>query len=415
MFTLRRRDIHKKHNPESGSIQGLGGFVRYCTMDQQHGRNTSARKESPIPFLHGSESVEIPQIESLVSPGDVTIKIAWERINRNTNQVLFVVDEENRILGSVSDGDVRRWVLKDNSLNEPVNKIMNRKPVVCRLTDGTRKIKAAMVRHKVHCIPLIDASGRMAKVVTWDSIIAEGSGEILMRSTSAASAPTVILAGGFGTRLYPFTKILPKPLVPIGDKPILEHIMDRFRRFGVAEFILSVNYKAAMIKAYFSESPMQDEIRYVQEEKPLGTAGSLGMLKGRIDTDFFVSNCDILIDADYGEMLEHHRKADNDITIVCSMKRTRIPYGVVEINEGGSLKSLREKPEYDNLVNTGMYVVAPEMLDLIPEGQFLHFTDLIEKASALGRKVGVFPIAESAWVDVGQLEDYQSVLSKLPD
>jgi dTDP-glucose pyrophosphorylase len=377
----------------------------------------SAKKDihpASLPAVTGEKSGGPKEIEDLVSPQDVTIKIAWERINRNANQVLFIVDAQKRILGSVSDGDVRRWVLGDNSLNEPVHKIMNRRPVTCQVSDSVKKIKATMVRHKVHCVPLLDSHGRLKRLVTWDALITDAKETEAKTVGSALGIPAVIIAGGFGTRLYPFTKILPKPLVPLGDKPIIEHIMNRFQRFGVDDFVFSLNYKASMIKAYFSESATQG-IQYIQEEKPLGTAGSLALLKGKVKSEFFVSNCDVLIDADYGELLDFHRANGNGITMVCSMKNTRIPYGVVEISEGGALKSMREKPEFNHLVNTGMYVVSPEMLALIPDGQFLHFTDLIEKARGLGHKVGVYPITESAWVDIGQLEDYHAVLSKFPE
>lgn len=378
---------------------------------------TSIRDLNQTPHTTAAEGAEGrgKETDDLVSPGDVTIKIAWERINRNANQVLFVVDEQKRIIGSISDGDVRRWVLGDNSLKEPVRKIMNRRPVLCSESDGPKKIKALMLRHKVLCIPMVDAHGRLVRVVTWDALFADGKETKAAKSGAALDVPAVIIAGGFGTRLRPFTKILPKPLVPIGDKPILEHIMDRFQAFGVGEFFLSVNYKAAMIKAYFSESRDPSRLHFVQEDKPLGTAGSLSLLKGKVEKEFFVSNCDILIDADYAEILEHHRANRNAITMVCSMKHTRVPYGVVEINEGGTLKCMREKPEFGHLVNTGMYVVNPEMLSLVPEGEMFHFTDLIEKASGKGHKVGVYPISENAWLDIGQLEDYQAVLNKISD
>ena len=350
--------------------------------------------------------------DDLLSTREVTIKTAWERINKNSYQTIFILDSEGKILGSLSDGDIRRWVLAERSINEPVHKVMNREPIVCLENTRIDVIKAKMLKYKILCIPLVDRNGKLVKVVTWDTII-KGTATTEKKSQSAKGATAVIIAGGFGTRLAPFTKVLPKPLVPIGDKPIIEHIMDRFMNFGVQKFQLSVNYKASMIKAYFSDSPNASGIEYVTETKPLGTAGSLALLKGKLLRDFFVSNCDILIDADYGDIMEFHTLNENAITLVCSLKRSRIPYGVVELNKGGTLKRLQEKPEYDHLVNTGMYVVNPAMLSLVPNGEFFHFTDLIEKARAAGHKVGVYPITEGAWVDIGQLEDYQAALGRL--
>ncbi|MBW8889345.1 MAG: nucleotidyltransferase family protein [Fibrobacteres bacterium] len=352
-------------------------------------------------------------LEELVSLKDKTIKSGWEKINVNSHQILFIVDPEGKILGSVSDGDVRRWVLADRSLNDPLAKIMNREPIVCSETDSRERIKLVMLKRSVNCVPILDRAGVIKKVVTWQSLIRGETAKAQKKTSSAKGTPTVIIAGGFGTRLAPFTKVLPKPLIPIGDKPILEHIMDRFQSFGADEFFLSLNYKANMIKAYFNEAGGDQKIHYVLEDKPLGTAGSLSLLKGKLLRDFFVSNCDILVDADYGDMLDFHHHNENAITMVCSMKHSRIPYGVVELNKGGTLKTLHEKPEYDHLVNTGMYIVSPAMLALVPNGTFFHFTDLIEKAKDLGHKIGVYPITEGAWVDIGQLEDYQAALSKL--
>jgi dTDP-glucose pyrophosphorylase len=354
-------------------------------------------------------------LEELVSLKDCTIKSGWEKINLNSHQILFIVDPEGKILGSVTDGDVRRWVLADRSLHEPLAKIMNREPIVLGEHDSLQRIKMSMLRSRVNCVPLVDRVGVIKRVVTWASLIAGESPKKEKKSTSANGAPTVIIAGGFGTRLAPFTKVLPKPLIPIGDKPILEHIMDRFQGFGANEFFLSLNYKANMIKAYFSEAGGDQKLHYILEDKPLGTAGSLSLMKGKLLRDFFVSNCDILVDADYGDMMDFHQHNENAITMVCSMKHSRIPYGVVEINKGGTLKSLHEKPEYDHLVNTGMYIVNPAMLALVPDGKFFHFTDLIEKAKDLGHKIGVYPITEGAWVDIGQLEDYQAALNKMTE
>jgi NDP-sugar pyrophosphorylase family protein len=247
--------------------------------------------------------------------------------------------------------------------------------------------------------------------MTWDRLMSEGKHVEINRS--AAGVPTVILAGGLGTRLYPYTKILPKPLIPFGEKPIIEVIMDRFNYYGVRNFHVSVNHMANMIKAYFSDQPADYKIGFVQEEKPLGTAGSLHLLKGAIKKDFFVTNCDILIDADYGGIMDFHKTNQNDITMVCCMKRSSIPYGIVEITKGGTLRSLKEKPEFDHLVNTGMYVVKPGMLDLVPKNKFFHFTDLIEKAKSKGHKVGIYPISENAWLDIGQIEEYRSALARV--
>ncbi len=358
-----------------------------------------------------SEPKPMRKMDLLTSGKDISVKQAWEKINQNSQQILFILDKARKIIGAVADGDVRRWVLAEKSLFAPVSEIMNPSPVIARETDTQESIQLLMIKLKIHCIPVVNASGCLARVLTWDHLMSEG--KRVEKSSSATGVPTVILAGGLGSRLYPYTKILPKPLIPFGEKPIIEVIMDRFNYYGVRSFQVSVNHMANMIKAYFSDQPANYKVGFIQEEKPLGTAGSLHLLKGTMKKDFFVTNCDILIDADYGSIMDFHRANKNDITMVCSMKHSSIPYGIVEITKGGTLKSLKEKPEFDHLVNTGMYVVHPQMLDLVPKNKFFHFTDLIEKAKAKGFKIGIYPISENAWMDIGQLEEYRSALGRI--
>jgi dTDP-glucose pyrophosphorylase len=359
----------------------------------------------------GTEPRATPALDLITSGAEVTIKQAWEKINQNAQQILFILDKGRRIIGTVSDGDVRRWVLAEKGLGAPVTAIMNRNPVMASEFEAPESIRRRMLSLRIHAIPVVDSAGQLQRVLTWDRLM--DAGKNLEKSSSAAGVPTVILAGGLGTRLYPYTKILPKPLIPFGEKPIIEVIMDRFNFYGVRQFHVSVNHMANMIRAYFGEQTAAYKIGFVQEAKPLGTAGSLHLLKGAIKKDFFVTNCDILIDADYGGIMDFHRAGKNDITMVCCMKRSSIPYGIVEITKGGTLRSLKEKPEFDHLVNTGMYVVRPGMLDLVPKNKFFHFTDLIEKAKAKGCKIGIYPISENAWLDIGQIEEYRSALARV--
>ena len=358
-----------------------------------------------------TEPKPMRKTDLLTSGKDVTIKQAWEKINQNSQQILFILDKTRKIIGTVCDGDVRRWVLAEKELTAPVSDIMNRTPIIALESDTQETIQNLMVKNRIHCIPVVNSNGCLVRVLTWDRLISEG--KRVEKSSSATGVPTVILAGGLGSRLYPYTKILPKPLIPFGEKPIIEVIMDRFNYYGVKSFHVSVNHMANMIKAYFADQPANYKVGFVQEEKPLGTAGSLHLLKGTLKKDFFVTNCDILIDGDYGSIMDFHRAGKNDITMVCSMKHSSIPYGIVEITKGGTLRSLKEKPEFDHLVNTGMYVVNPRMLELVPKNKFFHFTDLIEKAKSRGAKVGIYPISENAWMDIGQLEEYRAALGRI--
>ncbi|MDH3469336.1 MAG: sugar phosphate nucleotidyltransferase, partial [Gammaproteobacteria bacterium] len=182
---------------------------------------------------------------------------------------------------------------------------------------------------------------------------------------------------------------------------------------GVSEFYLSINYKSKIIKSYFDELNPQYEVAFVYEDKPLGTAGSLSKLKDKITGNFFVTNCDVIARTDYAELLEVHDNAKNDITIVASLKNYRIPYGICEISNGGELKEIREKPEYNFLVNTGVYAVRSHVIDLVPDNSFFHLTDLIEAVKASGGKVGVYPISDHAWLDTGEWGEYRSAVAQL--
>ena len=221
------------------------------------------------------------------------------------------------------------------------------------------------------------------------------------------------MAGGQGTRLRPLTNVLPKPLIPIGEQTMLEDIMDRFVECGCHEFYISVNYKAETIKRYISNiDKPQYHITYFQEDKPLGTAGSLHLLKDEINVTFFVSNCDIIIDEDYGEILKYHRDNHNEITVVAAIKNLAIPYGTLETKEEGLLSSIKEKPDYTFKINTGMYILEPHLINEIPHDRVYHITFLIEKLMKEGRRVGVYPINEGSWTDIGNWDEYMKYIKK---
>ena len=349
------------------------------------------------------------KIKNLLIDPNISVKEAMRQMNKAGKRILFVVDDEERLLGSLTDGDIRRWVLSEGSLSDKVDKVYNQKPFV--VTDGfdLETVKEVMLTEQIEWIPVINGNRRITEILFWDNIFGDGKKKL----KGKVSLPVVIMAGGKGTRLDPFTRILPKPLIPIGEKAIIDIIMEKFNDFGVNRFFISVNHKSKMIKAYFEETNCKYKIDYIEEEKPLGTAGSLGFLYQKIDTDLIVSNCDIIIDCDYAEIVKFHQTNNYDITIVASFRHFQIPYGVCTIEDGGKLLALNEKPEYDFLVNTGMYLLKKETLKLIPGGEFFHITDLINKVVDNKCKVGVFPIDEKSWIDIGQWEEYQKSLRDL--
>jgi len=225
--------------------------------------------------------------------------------------------------------------------------------------------------------------------------------------------PVVIMAGGKGTRLDPFTRILPKSLIPIGNEPIIKVIMDKFKKFGVDNFYVSLNDKGRMIKAYFHDHDLRYHIKYIEEDKPLGTAGALKYLDGKLQTPFIISNCDNIIHTNYHSIYEFHKEGSHDLTVVGSLQQYTIPYGVCEIDNFGILKEIREKPEYDFLVNTGLYLMNPNVLHYIPEDKYFDMTDLIKVIQKESLKIGVYPVSEKSWIDVGQWSKYSKTIKEL--
>ena len=221
------------------------------------------------------------------------------------------------------------------------------------------------------------------------------------------------MAGGKGTRLKPLTYVIPKPLIPIGEKTILEEIMDQFEEIGCKKFYMSVNYKYDMIEFYLNQLDKDYDISFFREEKPLGTIGSVSLLKDKITTPFFVSNCDILIDQDYRDVYEYHKENNNDLTIVTAVKSHRIPYGVITTGENGIMAGLSEKPENTYMINTGVYILNPELINEIPENEFFHITHLMDKIRARGGRIGCFPVSEKSWTDIGEWPEYLKMIDVL--
>ncbi len=340
---------------------------------------------------------------------DITIRQSMKLLDKTAEKCLLVVDKNRKLLGTVTDGDLRRSILAGAQFSEDISECYHKRPVT--LVEGhfnTEEAKQLFRGKKLDLIPVIDDEGTLIEYLTWGSL-----DDVQKPARSLQDVPVVIMAGGKGARLEPFTKVLPKPLVPIQEKPIIEHIIERFTDITCSEFYLTVNYNGRIIKAYFEELQPDYKVTFVDENEPLGTAGSLQLLMGKFDKPFFVTNCDIIVKADCVSLYEFHQKGGYDITLVASTKEYIIPYGTCELNGDGHLSHINEKPHYDFLINTGLYVLNPNMLKLIPENKFYHITHLIEDAKNKGKKVGVFPIDDEAWIDVGQWAEYQKAVKQL--
>ncbi len=340
---------------------------------------------------------------------DITIRQSMKLLDKTAEKCLLVVDKNRKLLGTVTDGDLRRSILAGAQFSEDISECYHKRPVT--LVEGhfnTEEAKQLLRGKKLDLIPVIDDEGTLIEYLTWGSL-----DDVQKPARSLQDVPVVIMAGGKGARLEPFTKVLPKPLVPIQEKPIIEHIIERFTDITCSEFYLSVNYKGRILKAYFEELQPDYNVTFVDENEPLGTAGSLQLLMGKFDKPFFVTNCDIIVKADCVSLYEFHQKGGYDITLVASTKEYIIPYGTCELNGDGHLSHINEKPHYNFLINTGLYVLNPDILKLIPENKFYHITHLIEEVKSRGKKVGVFPIDDDAWIDVGQWAEYKKVVTQL--
>ena len=315
------------------------------------------------------------------------------------------VDDEDKVIGVISDGNFRRAVLNGVSLNENVDKIINRNFKYLLKNYTKKEVKDIFTDTVAQHIPVLD-DGKLIDIITERSFF----GIERNKNKRVLNNQVVIMAGRKGTRLDPFTRILPKPLIPLGNDPVIKVIMDEFGKFGMNDFYISLNDKGRMVKAYFYDHDLGYRIEYIEEDKPLGTAGALKYLDGKMDGPFFVSNCDIIIQADYVSIFDFHKKGGYDLTLVGSMQQYTIPYGVCDIDNGGVLKHIREKPEYDFLVNTGLYIIEHSVLGLIPEDTHFDMTDLISKVQAKGKKIGVFPISEKSWIDIGQWKEYNETI-----
>ena len=319
---------------------------------------------------------------------------------------LFVFVED-RFQGLLTLGDIQRAIIKNISLSETVGFILDKNKVYGYVTEPEDLIREKMRRLRAEVMPILDNEHKLVDVWFWSDLFKKS--EASVRETIAL--PVVIMAGGKGTRLKPLTNVIPKPLVPIGEKTILEEIMDRFETIGCHKFYMSVNYKSDLLQYYLDQLEHKYDIDFFEEDKPLGTIGSVSLLKGKLNAPFFVSNCDIIIDQDYRDVYDYHLENHNDLTLVTAVKSLRIPYGVIETGEDGLMTGLKEKPELTYLINTGLYLLNPECIDEIPEGEIFHITQLIEKIKEKGGRVGCFPVSEHAWRDMGEWPEYLKMIN----
>lgn len=350
----------------------------------------------------------IEKIKNRAISPSVSLLDAMKQMDELKVKTLFVLQDEH-FEGIITLGDIQRAIIKGIALKEPVSRILDKNKIYGHISKGESDIKEKMRKMRAEVMPILDENNELVDVWFWNDLFKKAD----LTPREKINLPVVIMAGGKGTRLKPITNVIPKPLVPIGDKTILETILDQFEEIGCTKFYMSVNYKADIMKYYLSQLDHKYDIEFFQEEKPLGTIGSVSLLKGKITTPFFVSNCDSINEQDYRDVYDYHVNNHNDLTIVTMIKSFMIPYGVIETGEDGLMVALSEKPEITYQVNTGVYILNPDCINEIPENEFFHITHLMEKIKTRGGRVGCFPVSEHAWKDMGEWPEYLKMIKVL--
>lgn len=341
-------------------------------------------------------------LKQFVGKSGMSISEAMQQIDRNSYGILFVTDEHSVLIGCVTDGDIRRYLLSGGKLTDKIIVASNKNPKVARTEEEARHLYH---KRDYIVIPIVDDGGILV-----DLYLGENG---KTKKRNRLNIPVIINAGGKGTRLDPFTRVLPKPLIPVGDLPIIEHIMREYQSYCCDEFHIIVNYKRDLMKAYFEENENSYNITWYDEIAPLGTGGGLSLLKGKFDSTVFFANCDALLTANYDSMLKFHRENENSITMICAYKNISIPYGVVEMGENGIIENMREKPLMSFLTNTGTYIIEPEVIEDVNDNVPIGFPDIVEIERKKGCKVAVFPVSENDWMDMGQLPELEKMRVKL--
>lgn len=332
--------------------------------------------------------------KALILP-NVKIHEAIEIIDRNSQQIAVVADKEGRLLGTVTDGDVRRGILKGIPMDSPVSRIMNPHPIkIPKLTDRKSILNLLRVNQVRH-LPVVDGEGRVVGIERLDELLAE----------SDHGNWVVVMAGGLGRRLGTLTDHCPKPMLKVGGKPVLETMLEQLIRQGFSRFCFSVNYKAEQVKEYFGDGAQWGaEIHYISENKRMGTAGSLSLLPFETTEPILVINGDILTRLSFEQLLDFHLEHRARATIAVTTYDYQVPYGVIKANRD-RLVGFEEKPVYSSFINAGIYVLNPGVLSRIPKDSRFEMNSLFENMLRNDEPVCIFPIREY-WIDIGGLRDF---------
>ena len=343
--------------------------------------------------------------EYIIHPNTTLIE-ALKYMDSIEKKVLVICDNE-KFMGLISIGDIQRAILNKNDLGDRVTNHVRTDIIYAHQSDDLSLIKNQMRENRIECMPVVGPDDNLVDIIEWKDLLNDNI------QKKPIHCPVVIMAGGEGQRLRPLTNIIPKPLIPISEKTIIEEIMSRFVDVDCHDFYLSVNYMADVIEDYFNRINNKDyNIRYLRENTPLGTAGSLFLLRGTLHETFIVSNCDILVDVNYRDLLDYHKSSSNIASLVSVVKTDEIPYGTIDTGENGALLALNEKPTNTYQINAGVYVLEPEIFEYINDNEFIHITTLLLRLKNAGKKVGAFPVSEKSYTDMGNWNEYLKIIRK---
>ena len=336
----------------------------------------------------------------LISPGS-SIHQAIACIDSNAKGIALIVERDRKLIATVTDGDIRRAILAGMDLSLPVQALLHSRspgprpgPITAAVGTSDAELLRMMNEYEVRHIPIVDDDGHVVDVMFLRDLVKEYE----------LPLSAVVMAGGYGARLRPLTEDVPKPMLPVGDRPLMQLILEQLRQSGIHRVNITTHYQSERISSYFGNG--QDfglELTYVTEDRPLGTAGGLGFVPTS-DEPLLVINGDILARVDFRAMLEHHREHGAEMTVAVRQYDVRVPYGVIE-TEGARARRLREKPVFTFLVNAGIYLLEPAVVHCIPNGQRVDMTDLVQLLLAEGRAVATFPLV-GYWLDIGEHGDY---------
>ena len=308
-----------------------------------------------------------------------SLEDALKKISKNSSKAV-VVTKKNFFLGVLSDGDIRRAILKKNSINSKIDKFYNKNAKFLEKGKFSKTlVQDLFLNNKYDIIPVLE-KGRVVDILTWDRFFKT-------KSIQPINIPVIIMAGGFGKRLMPITNILPKALVPIKGKPIIDYILDELKTFGIYRFFFVTNYYGDLIKSYLTSKDKLSKFFFIKEKKPLGTIGGIKLIRfNDSDNNLFITNCDTILKADYADIVNFHNVNNNDLTVIASYKKTQIAYGVCHLNSQGDLDYVDEKPSFTHLINCGFYLINKKLINLIPKNCKFDFVDLIKKAKIKKKK-----------------------------